>query len=152
MVEVDEELRMRCERAGATYVRYADDLTIRFKGHDRKKARRLIQGLKAAVRKIGQVVHPTKRKITRIGKDSDSAEVIGILVQPRRIGTSKKVRNRMRGLIRRAIREARREEQSDKTQHLLNRVGGYVCYMRAWAKAMQKAHKERLSKRQYSRP
>jgi hypothetical protein len=75
---LDEKLSAIAKKHGGTFVRYADDLTLSINTHKQ----RIINKVKAEMRKTIKaenfVPHPNKRKVTRIGIDSDKAETVGI--------------------------------------------------------------------------
>jgi hypothetical protein len=78
LYRLDEKLSAIAKKHGGTFVRYADDLTLSINTHKQ----RIINKVKAEMRKIIKaenfVPHPNKRKVTRIGIDSDKAETVGI--------------------------------------------------------------------------
>jgi hypothetical protein len=78
LYRLDEKLSAVAKKHGGTFVRYADDLTLSINTHKQ----RIINKVKAEMRKVIKaenfIPHPSKRKVMRIGIDSDKAETVGI--------------------------------------------------------------------------
>jgi hypothetical protein len=80
LIKLDEKLSAMARRAGGSYVRYADDLSLCINTHKTKVIRRAKKEMRKAITKAKFIPHPEKHKVTRIGKDSDRAETVGITV------------------------------------------------------------------------
>jgi hypothetical protein len=78
LYRLDEKLSAVAKKHGGTFVRYADDLTLSINTHKQKVINKIKAEMRKTIIKAGFIAHPQKRKVTRIGKDSDKAETVGI--------------------------------------------------------------------------
>jgi hypothetical protein len=80
LIQLDERLSAVARRVSGSYVRYADDLSMCINTHKRKIINRVKKEIRKAITKAKFTPHPNKHKTTRIGKDSDKAETVGISI------------------------------------------------------------------------
>jgi hypothetical protein len=125
--DIDRKLSSFAISRKGIYRRYADDITFAFPTWRKeviKKAKRLMQREFEA---IGIELHPSKSKRTRIGLDSDSAEVIGLAVQQNKATRPKRLRNRLRGKIRQTRRLLAQGmiEAAEKTMRTVQGLAAY---------------------------
>jgi hypothetical protein len=78
LYKLDEKLSAVAKKHGGTFVRYADDLTLSINTHKQKVINKTKAEMKKVIKAENFVPHPHKRKVTRIGIDSDKAETVGI--------------------------------------------------------------------------
>jgi hypothetical protein len=78
LIRMDEKLSTVAKKHGGTFVRYADDLTLSINTHKQKVINKVKAEMKKIIKAENFVPHPNKRKVTRLGKDSDKAETVGI--------------------------------------------------------------------------
>ncbi len=78
LYKLDENLTAVAKKHGGTFVRYADDLTLSINTQKAKVINKIKAEMKRTIIKAGFVAHPQKRKVTRLGRDSDKAETVGI--------------------------------------------------------------------------
>jgi len=76
--KLDEKLSAVAKKYSGTFVRYADDLTLSINTHKNKVICRAKAEMKRIIKDEGFTPHPNKRKVTRLGKDSDKAETVGV--------------------------------------------------------------------------
>ncbi len=98
--EIDQKLSSWAKTRGGIYRRYADDLTFAFPTWRKEVVKKAKHILFRLFKTIGIELHPKKTKRTRLGIDSDSAEIIGLAVQQNKATRPKRLRNRLRGRIR----------------------------------------------------
>jgi RNA-directed DNA polymerase len=125
--EIDQKLSDWAKSQGGIYRRYADDLSFAFPTWEKevvKKAKHILQRL---FKSIGIELHPKKNKRTRLGIDSDSAEVIGIAVQQNRATRPKRLRNRLRGKIRQT-RSLLKSGNIEAAEKVVQTVYGLAAY------------------------
>jgi hypothetical protein len=80
LIQLDEELSAIARKMGGSYVRYADDLSLCINTHKIKIINRMKKEMRKAIKKAKFIPHPEKHRTTRIGKDSDKAETVGIAI------------------------------------------------------------------------
>ncbi len=147
---VDEKLESWAKRKGGVYVRYADDITIAlptWRTRELKEARELLRRL---FRKLGIELHPKKTKITRLGLDSDSAEIIGIATQQQRCTRPKRLRNKLRGIAR-AIKKRLLEGKLEEAESLFLVVSGLAAYFTGEFKAIKEAKQRNVRQLRFSK-
>jgi hypothetical protein len=80
LIQLDEKLAAIAKRTSGSYVRYADDLSLCINTHKVKIINKVKKEMRRAITKAKFIPHPNKHKTTRIGKDSDKAETVGISI------------------------------------------------------------------------
>jgi hypothetical protein len=80
LIQLDEKLSAIARKTGGSYVRYADDISLCINTHKRKVINKVKKEMKKLIIKAKFIPHPQKHKVTRIGKDSDKAETVGISI------------------------------------------------------------------------
>ncbi len=125
--EIDHKLSCWAISRGGIYRRYADDLTFAFPTWRKEVIKKAKHILKRLFDTIGIELHPKKTKRTRLGIDSDSAEVIGLAVQQNKATRPKRLRNRLRGRIRqcRKLLAAGNEEAAEKVSRTVFGLAAY---------------------------
>jgi hypothetical protein len=98
---------------------------------------------------VGLELHKAKHKITRIGLDSDAAEVIGLAVQPQLATRPRRHRRRLRGLIRQA-QKAKVKGDVERYERVTATIFGMGAYFAGQFQAMKNAKQERLKKLRFS--
>jgi hypothetical protein len=94
----DERLNQLAKAFGGRAYRYADDIIILVATHDDNKIATIRDLIHKIVREEGFIPHPSKQYITRLSVDSPAAELVGLRLHLGKFGTSKRTRNRLRGL------------------------------------------------------
>ena len=92
---LDARLAGLARRAGATYTRYADDLTFSFEADDPSRIRALVRAVRFIARSEGYEVHP--RKKLHIRRRHDRQVVTGLVVN-RRVNLPRKTRRWLRAV------------------------------------------------------
>jgi hypothetical protein len=125
--EIDQKLSNWAKSRGGIYRRYADDLTFAFPTWRKEVIKKAKHILQRQFKTIGIELHPKKNKRTRIGVDSDSAEVIGLAVQQNKVTRPKRLRNRLRGKIRQTRRLITKgnEEAAEKKARTVYGLAAY---------------------------
>jgi hypothetical protein len=147
---VDEKLESWAKKKGGVYVRYADDISIAlptWRTRELKEARELLRRL---FRKLGIELHPKKTKITRLGLDSDSAEIIGIATQQQLCTRPKRLRNKLRGIAR-AIKKRLLEGKLEEAESRFLVVAGLAAYFTGEFKAIREAKKRNINRMRFSK-
>jgi hypothetical protein len=80
LIQLDERLSAIARKTGGSYVRYADDLSLCINTHKIKIINKVKKEMRKLITKAKFIPHPKKHKTTRIGKDSDKAETVGIAI------------------------------------------------------------------------
>jgi hypothetical protein len=93
--------------------------------------------------KLGIDLHPKKTRITRLGLDSDSAEIVGIATQQQKCTRPKRLRNKLRGNAR-AIRKSLDRGDVERAESLFSIAGGLAAYFFGEFRAIREAKSKRL--------
>jgi stress response protein YsnF len=141
--EIDNKLANWAEKRGGTYRRYADDITLSLPTWRRRNLKHGKELMRRLFAEIGIDLHPRKSKITRLGLDSPSAEVIGLAVQPNRATRPKRIRNRLRGKIRQC-RKLIKTGDTDYAEFILQTVIGLANYCAGEKLALPNARSKQL--------
>jgi hypothetical protein len=147
--EADEKLGNWAKRHRGKYIRYADDLSFAIPTWNRKKVRQVRELVRRLFKKIGIELHPKKTKITRLGLDSDSAEIIGLAVQPQRATRPKRLRNRLRGRARQLRKQLAKQDMS-AAERTFAIVKGLAAYFTGEFRAMKEAKAKNILKMRFS--
>jgi hypothetical protein len=150
LAEVDMKMRNWTKQRGGTYVRYADDCTIQLPTWRRRNLKVARELLRRLCREAGLNLHAAKHKVTRLGLDSDSAEVIGLAVQPQKATRPRRHRRRLRGLIRQALK-AHTNGNEEKFKRAMATINGLCAYFSGEFNAMRNAKQERLKLMRFPR-
>jgi RNA-directed DNA polymerase len=148
--EIDEKLGNWAKANKVKYVRYADDLSFAIPTWNTKKVRSVRELVRRLFKRIGIELHPLKTKITRLGLDSDSAEIIGLAVQHQKATRPKRLRNKLRGLIRKIRKQRRLESDVEEIKPTLNKLLGLVSYFSGEFKAIREAKQKKIQKLRFS--
>jgi hypothetical protein len=147
---VDEKMEQWAKQKGGVYIRYADDISIALPTWRMREMREARELLRRQFRKLGIELHPLKTKITRLGLDSDSAEVIGIATQQQKCTRPRRLRNKLRGLIRSIRKSLAQGKQEDAESRLLV-VEGLIAYFSGEFKAIREAKKANTRKLRFAK-
>jgi hypothetical protein len=112
-----------CKENKGNFLRYADDCVLTIYSHDDRKIRKARNFLQKAINDAGFIFHPEKNYVTKLGKTSAHAEVVGAKVNEHEVISSKKFRNKIRGLRRKLKATINR-----KTERLEARILGMTSY------------------------
>jgi hypothetical protein len=149
MTEVDRKMRGWAEQRGGNFVRYADDCTLQLPTWRRRNLKVGRELLRRLCREAGLELHKAKHKTTRIGLDSDSAEVIGLAVQPQLATRPRRHRRRLRGLVRQALKAKARGDE-ERFNRVSQTIFGLAAYFAGQFLAMKHAKQERIKKLRFS--
>ena len=141
--QIDIRLGNWARQQGGKYVRYADDITIALPTWRTKHLKAAREILRRQFAKLGIELHPHKTKITRLGLDSDSAEVIGLATQQQRCTRPKRLRNRLRGLVR-SVRKRLAQGRQEEAESQFLVIQGLISYFSGEYKAIREAKGKRL--------
>jgi RNA-directed DNA polymerase len=141
--EIDEKLENWAKQHNGIYIRYADDISFALPTWNTKKIRMVRELVRRLFRKIGIELHSKKTKITRLGLDSDSAEVIGLAVQHQKATRPKRLRNRLRGRMRQ-IRKQIKTGQLRAAERTFSIITGLASYFAGEFRAIKEAKTKRI--------
>jgi hypothetical protein len=136
--QIDTKLGKWAKQQGGIYRRYADDCTIALPTWNTKRMKAAREILRRQFAKLGIDLHPDKTKITRLGLDSDSAEIVGIATQQQKCTRPRRLRRKLRGIARAVHKELFRgnEEQAER---VFQRASGLAAYFSGEFKAIREA-------------
>jgi hypothetical protein len=116
---------------GGVFLRYADDCVVIIYSHRKDKIRAAKKALKTAIESAGFIAHPEKNYETRIGVDSQAAEIVGAKVKPSEVKPRKKFRRKIRALRHQLKRRCERNIKAPTTyayKMLYMKIEGLTSY------------------------
>jgi hypothetical protein len=150
LCEIDRKLGLWAKKHFGKYVRYADDLSFAIPTWNTKKVKQVRELVRRLFKKIGIELHPRKTKITRLGLDSDSAEIIGLAVQHQKATRPKRLRNRLRGRIRQMQRQRAKLDEL-AAERTLSIINGLTAYFSGEFRAIKEAKRKLILQKRFSK-